>query len=390
MTTAAQGFYSPDPAVIVASANAAIRHRILETFHSSRIQAAEAFGGADAIGKLESSECQLLLLDGKLPDLNTEDVMRTINARFPGIDVLLLDETGQPLVPPEWRSADARELFQTVSHWQLPTAVAEPARVDTAPGESLPGMIGQSACMHRVHRMARLVARHHTPVLLSGPTGTGKELVANAIHELSPRADKRMVTINCAAIPEALLEAELFGYNRGAFTGAVQSHMGRIHTAHGGTLFLDEIGEMPLGMQAKLLRFIDRGEIQRLGSSDTSRVDARVIAATNVDLADLSRQKLFREDLYYRLAVFPIELPPLAQRRGDVLLLAEHFVEQFTSCWGRISPEASAALERHSWPGNVRELQHVIERALILAEDGPIQPEHLGLAGSLAAGSHFA
>ena len=234
------------------------------------------------------------------------------------------------------------------------------------------------------------MARHDTAVLLTGPTGTGKELVANAIHELSSRSGKRMVTINCAAIPEALLEAELFGYTRGAFTGAVQSHMGRIHAAQGSTLFLDEIGEMPLGMQAKLLRFIDCGEIQRLGSSDSCRVDARVIAATNLDLAELSRQKLFREDLYYRLAVFPIELPPLAQRRGDVELLAEYFVQKLTAGRGRMTGEARRALEQHAWPGNVRELQHVIERALILAEDGPIQPEHLGLNRGAVSGSHFA
>ena len=388
MTTAAQSYYTPDPAVIVASGNALIRQRLLESFQSSRIRAAEACGGADAIGKLESSECRLLLLDGKLPDLDSDDLMRTIHARFPGIDVLMLDETGQPLMPREWRSADARELFHTVSKWQLPP-VTGTARVDAPAAEPLPGIVGASACMHRVQRMVRLVARHDTPVLLTGPTGTGKELVANAIHELSPRSGKRMVTINCAAIPEALLEAELFGYIRGAFTGAVQSHMGRIHAAQGSTLFLDEIGEMPLGMQAKVLRFIDRGEIQRLGSADTCRVDARVIAATNQDLAELSRQKHFREDLYYRLAVFPVELPPLSQRRGDVELLAEHFVQKLTGGRGHISLEGRQALERHTWPGNVRELQHVIERALILAEDGPIQPEHLGLNGAMT-GSHFA
>jgi transcriptional regulator with GAF, ATPase, and Fis domain len=389
MNTAKQSFDAPDPAVIVASANAAVRKQILERFHSSRIQAAEAFGGADAIGQLESSECQLLLLDGKLPDLDTEDLLRTINSRFPGIDVLLLDEAGEPLIPQEWRSADARQLFQTVSAWQAP-APPEEMPSEIVPVETLPGMVGQSAAMHRVQRLVRLVARHDTPVLLTGPTGTGKELVANAVHELSVRSNRRMVTINCAAIPEALLEAELFGYIRGAFTGAVQSHMGRIHAAHGGTLFLDEIGEMPLGMQAKLLRFIDRGEIQRLGSSETYQVDVRMIAATNVNLAELSRQRLFREDLYYRLAVFPIELPPLVQRRGDVRLLAEHFVQKLTGGCGRISQDAVALLEQHSWPGNVRELQHVMERALILAEDGPIQPEHLGLAGALAASGHFA
>ena len=272
----------------------------------------------------------------------------------------------------------------------LEPAILEPAMLETSGGESLPGMVGQSAAMHRLYRMARLVARHDTPVLLTGATGTGKELVANAIHELSGRSRKPMVTINCAAIPEALLEAELFGYIRGAFTGAVQSHMGRVHGAHGGTLFLDEIGDMPLGMQAKLLRFMDRGEIQRLGSADTCRVDARVIAATNVDLAELSRQKLFRQDLYYRLAVFPIELPPLAQRRGDVALLADYFLHKLSGRRSLISPEAIRALERHNWPGNVRELQHVIERALILAEDEVIQPEHLGLACGVASGSHFA
>jgi len=387
MTTAAQSYYTPDPAVIVASANAAVRQQILQRFHSLRIRAAEALGGADAIGKLESSECQLLLLDGRLPDLDTQDVLRTIHSRFPGIDVLLLDEAGEPLLPQEWRSADARQIFQTVAQWQMPSSSDLPK--PDAVGETLPGMIGQSACMHRVSRMARLVARHDTPVLLTGPTGSGKELVASAIHELSTRSGKRMVTINCAAIPEALLEAELFGYIRGAFTGAVQSHMGRIHAAHGGTLFLDEIGEMPLGMQAKLLRFVDRGEIQRLGSSDVFRVDARVIAATNVNLAELSRQRLFREDLFYRLAVFPIDLPPLAQRRSDVRLLAEHFVQKLGGGRGRISAEAESALERHSWPGNVRELQHVMERALILAEEEPIQPEHLGLT-NLAAGSYVA
>ena len=387
MTTAAQSYYTPDPAVIVASANAAVRQQILQRFHSLRIRAAEALGGADAIGKLESSECQLLLLDGRLPDLDTQDVLRTIHSRFPGIDVLLLDEAGEPLLPQEWRSADARQIFQTVAQWQMPSSSDLPK--PDAVGETLPGMIGQSACMHRVSRMARLVARHDTPVLLTGPTGSGKELVASAIHELSTRSGKRMVTINCAAIPEALLEAELFGYIRGAFTGAVQSHMGRIHAAHGGTLFLDEIGEMPLGMQAKLLRFVDRGEIQRLGSSDVFRVDARVIAATNVNLAELSRQRLFREDLFYRLAVFPIDLPPLAQRRSDVRLLAEHFVQKLGGGRGRISAEAESALERHSWPGNVRELRHVMERALILAEEEPIQPEHLGLT-NLAAGSYVA
>jgi transcriptional regulator with GAF, ATPase, and Fis domain len=225
------------------------------------------------------------------------------------------------------------------------------------------------------------VAPRSTPVLISGPTGTGKEVVATAIHRLSPRALKPFVVINCAAIPEALLESELFGYTRGAFTGAVQSRLGRIHSAHGGTLFLDEIGELPLGLQSKLLRFLDKGEVQRLGSSDVFRVDVRVVAATNADLSRLAEKKQFREDLFYRLSVFPIEMPALSQRRGDIPALAQHFLGKLQAEIGKqfLSSESIRRLEAHSWPGNVRELEHVIERASILAEGGPILPEHLGL-----------
>ena len=346
----------------------------------SRINAAEALGGADALGKLENSECQLLLLDRRLPDLDAEELLTTIHQRFPGIDVLLLDEAGHPLLPSQWRSSSASQLMATIQRWQAP----RPATVLSAPVgvvEPLPGMVGQSDCMLRMYRMAKLVAPRSTPVLITGPSGSGKELVAAAVHRLSPRATKPFVVINCAAIPEALLESELFGYVRGAFTGAVQSRLGRIHSAHGGTLFLDEIGELPLGIQAKLLRFLDQGEVQRLGSPDVFRVDVRVVAATNAHLGELCAKNQFREDLFYRLAVFPIDLPPLSQRREDVGSLAAHFLRKF-ACEGQkqtLSAEVLRVLERHSWPGNVRELQHVIERASILAEGGPISPEHLGL-----------
>ena len=380
MTTFAQSIYSPDPAVIVASPNAGIRKQIVQSLLQSRISAAEALGGADALGKLESSECQLLFLDPKLPDLDAEELLQIIHQRFPGIDVLLLDESGQPSLPLQWRSAGAHHLFETISRWQAPVTAPRAAPTPSAI-ESLPGMVGQSDSIHQVYRMARLVAPRTTPVLITGASGTGKEVVAQAIHRLSPRANKDFVVINCAAIPEALLESELFGYVRGAFTGAIQSRIGRIHSAHGGTLFLDEIGELPLGLQAKLLRFLDQGEVQRLGSSDVFRVDVRVLAASNANLAGLAKQKLFREDLFYRLSVFPIELPPLAQRRSDIEALARHFLRRFEPESGSatLSQEALRVLEQHSWPGNVRELQHVIERASILAEGGPILPEHLGL-----------
>lgn len=373
-----------DPAVVVASSNSGLRKQIVQDFMLSRISAAEAIGGADAMGKLENTECQLLLLDRKLPDLDTDYLLQIIHQRFPGIDVLLFDETGTPMLPLQWRSPNACRLFETVNRWQAPQPLSLAGDKSASAVEPLPGMVGQAPCMARMYRMARLVAPRTTPVLITGPTGTGKEVVATAIHRLSPRALKPFVVINCAAIPEALLESELFGYVRGAFTGALQSRLGRIHSAHGGTLFLDEIGELPLGLQSKLLRFLDQGEVQRLGSSDLFRVDVRVVAATNADLSGLAARKLFREDLFYRLSVFPIEMPPLSQRREDIEPLAQHFLRKLQSEGGNqtVTPESIRRLEAHLWPGNVRELQHVIERASILAEGGPILPEHLGLQGA--------
>jgi len=379
MTPQTPCFNPLNPAVIVASSNAGLRRQILQSLTSSRVAAAEALGGADALGKLETSECQLLLLDRRLPDLDAEELLQIIHRRFPGIDVLLLDDAGNPLLPSEWRSASACQLFETINRWQAPAA--RPLARSAPATEPLPGMVGQAPSMASVYRMARLIAPRSTPVLITGATGTGKEVVATAIHQLSPRAAKPFVVINCAAIPEALLESELFGYVRGAFTGAVQSRLGRIHAAHGGTLFLDEVGELPLGMQSKLLRFLEQGEVQRLGSADVFRMDVRVIAATNADLADLSHKKQFREDLFYRLSVFPIELPPLAQRRDDIAALARYFLRKFQLGGEQpvMTEPSLRVLERHSWPGNVRELQHVLERASILAEGGAILPEHLGL-----------
>jgi sigma-54-dependent transcriptional regulator len=217
---------------------------------------------------------------------------------------------------------------------------------------------------------------------LTGETGTGKELVARGLHELSPRREYPFVVVNCAAIPEPLLEAELFGYNRGAFTGAFQSRLGRIQMAQGGTVLLDEVGDLPLSMQAKLLRFLQEGEIQRLGSPDTLRVDARIVAATNADLPRLVKEGRFREDLYYRLAVFPIEIDPLRLRREDIAPLSDHFLNLLSReahvPAKTFSAQAGRALAQYAWPGNVRELRQVIERAFILVEDQTeIRPEHL-------------
>jgi transcriptional regulator with GAF, ATPase, and Fis domain len=246
---------------------------------------------------------------------------------------------------------------------------------------ALPGMIGASHAMEEVCGLVRMVAHRDTSVLITGETGTGKELVAGAIHQLSKRSRHPFVIVNCAAIPEALLEAELFGHARGAFTGAVQSRLGRIHVAQGGTLFLDEIGDLPLSMQAKLLRFLQNGEVQRLGSSDVYRVDVRVVCATNVRLLELVKARQFREDLYYRLAIFPIVVPPLRERAGDIKALAAHFLGKLSSEVNLdskyLSARALSHLQKRAWPGNVRELQHAIERAFILSgNEREIAVEH--------------
>jgi transcriptional regulator with GAF, ATPase, and Fis domain len=225
--------------------------------------------------------------------------------------------------------------------------------------------------METLAQHIRLVAPRKTTALIEGPTGSGKELVAHAIHRLSPRASRPLVVLNCNAIPDALLEAELFGHTRGAFTGAVQTRVGRIEAAHGGTLFLDEIGEMPLALQAKMLRFLEAGEVQRIGENKPIQVDVRVIAATHQPLAQRSEAGSFRSDLYYRLSVFSLRTAPLAEHVEDIPLLAAHFLEQLgqKETAKRISPEAMERLCAHNWPGNVRELAHVVERAYILAED---------------------
>lgn len=248
-----------------------------------------------------------------------------------------------------------------------------PARTVATAAERIPELVGTSPAMLEVSRRIRLVAARSTPVLIEGPTGSGKELVAEALHRLSMRSRKPLVAINCAAIPEALLEAELFGHTRGAFTGAVQGRTGRIESADGGTLFLDEIGEMPLALQSKLLRFVESGELQRIGDNETVRVDARIVAATHQPLAEDARKGEFRADLYYRLAVFLIRTPALIEHMEDIPLLVAHFVERMgkRSPVKRVDGSAMAKLAVHNWPGNVRELEHVLERAWILAGDDP-------------------
>ena len=242
-------------------------------------------------------------------------------------------------------------------------------------------MVGESPRMREIYRLLRRVAITDSTVLLLGESGTGKELAAHAIHRASPRAERPFVAVNCATLSEALLESELFGHEKGAFTGAVARKPGKVEVADSGTLFLDEVGEIPLPLQAKLLRFLQEREFERLGSTQPLRVDVRVIAATNRNLAQAVRAGTFREDLYYRLNVITLNLPPLRERREDIPLLASHFAARTSRRLGRpvagFTPEARGCLVRYDWPGNVRELANAVERAIVLGEDDLIRPEDL-------------
>ena len=252
------------------------------------------------------------------------------------------------------------------------------------PGKTMPGLLTLDPEMQRVCRTIEKVAPTSATVMILGESGTGKELLARALHEQSPRAGNRFVAINCAAIPENLLESELFGYEKGAFTGATRQTQGKIEVAHGGTLFLDEIGDLPMALQAKLLRFLQERVIERVGGRHEIPVDVRIICATHQTLKDYIQQGRFREDLYYRLAEIVVDIPPLRARRGDAALLAHSFVRRFADEQRRGSlsllPDAIAAIESHAWPGNVRELENVIKRAVIIVDGPTIGASDLGLA----------
>jgi DNA-binding NtrC family response regulator len=383
--------------ILVASPHAAFRKQVLFDLKPPAVRPGEALGGADALVQLAAEDFRILLLDPLIEDLDVNELLETLHARFPRLRVVVVEkENGSvrasvelPVDEFDSRAGPQVDVVASVTVIApLPQLLSRTACALPKNAEPLPGMIGTSRRMQKLYRLARLVAPRDTAVLIVGPTGTGKELIARGIHDLSRRSRGPFIVVNCAAIPESLLEAELFGFTRGAFTGAFQTRLGRIHAAHGGTLLLDEVGELPLSMQAKLLRFVQEGEVQRLGSADLFRVDARLIAATNVDLLQRVREKQFREDLYYRLAVFPLDLPLLRNRGEDILPLANHFLEllcrQSDAPVKTIGIEAAIFLRKHAWPGNVRELQHWIERAFVLAEaNEQIEPEDVTIDGDL-------
>jgi DNA-binding NtrC family response regulator len=359
--------------VLLVSANADFRHHLSDRLVSTHWQVSQVSSGAEALDHLyEHASVEILLLDPLLPDLLPAEFCGIVRQRFPHVEVI-------PMNTRTGKVQDGNQSAVNLTSELAELLLAEPAAAvlrpapqtytlprDGAQQYRVPGMVGQSPAMQQTYSMIHKVAPRDTTVLITGESGTGKDLVAQGIHALSARHKAPFVVVNCAAIPEALLEAELFGYAKGAFTGAMQSRMGRIHAAQGGTLFLDEIGDMPLALQSKILRFLEQGEVQRLGSNDNFKVDVRVIAATNAGLADLVKQKLFREDLYYRLAVFPIRMAPLRDRQSDVRALAEFFLNRFAPGM-KLCADAVELLCRHRWPGNVRELRNVMERAVIVS-----------------------
>ena len=266
--------------------------------------------------------------------------------------------------------------------------IDEPANSETR----FEGIIGNSSLLRGVLHMVETVAWGDSTVLLLGETGTGKELIARAIHNHSPRKARPFVKLNCAAIPTGLLESELFGHERGAFTGAIAQKIGRLELAHQGSLFLDEIGDIPLELQPKLLRVLQEREFERLGSTRTQKVDVRIVAATHRDLEEMILEKQFRSDLYYRLSVFPIHVPPLRERPEDIPLLVQHFVEaasrRMRKRIDRVPPETMEALIRHHWPGNIRELENVIERAVILSHGPVLRLSPRDLKSRIPSGRH--
>jgi len=398
--------------VLLASADTGLRQRLRASLTGLRWQVREAGGGAEAMAQLEASRPEALLVDSWLPDLEVGEFAGQIRLMYPGMELLRVDggvdgvarsprrnellhalreaQGGALNDTAAWAAAPVavprvpmqafvemqgvgRDLIQDSARLALSVLLGqeEPVRATVRSAMTLPEMVGVSEPMRELAGLIRLVAPRSTTVLIEGETGTGKEVVARAVHRLSERAGKPFAVLNCAAIPEALLEAELFGHTRGAFTGAVQSRTGRIEAAHGGTLFLDEIGEMPMALQAKMLRFLECGELQRVGDNETMRVDVRVIAATHQPLEQRAEEGTFRLDLYHRLAVFPVEVPALRDRMGDMGLLAEHILERMGQDMPRkrLTAEAEARLHEHHWPGNVRELMHVLERGAILSGD---------------------
>ena len=356
----------------------------------------EAASGDEALQRLRGVQYAAVLSDLKLPGQSGLQVLQAAREHSPNTPVIIMTAYGSIEEAVRAMKDGAYDFIQKpldLAHLMLllRRAIAQQQlqrenvllKAEFASRYGFPKIIGEHDSMKRVAAHLQRIAATDTTALLLGESGTGKELFARALHQLSPRAGEAFVAINCAAIPETLVETELFGHEKGAFTGAAGRKLGRFELAHRGTIFLDEIGEIPLSVQTKILRVLEERAFERVGGVQTVQVDVRIVAATNRDLELAAQQKQFRDDLYFRLSAFPITIPPLRERGDDVLALAENFLGQFCREFKkpplRLSPEVQAALKQYRWPGNVRELQNAIERAVILAEGDEILASDLQL-----------
>jgi two-component system response regulator FlrC len=342
--------------------------------------------GGDALALIERHRVALIVTDLSLPGMSGLDLFHAVKQRRPETPVIFISGVGTIEAAVESMKLGGVDfLVKPVLPEALTTVVGrvlQPTNQTNSPSSpGARGMVTRDPGLLKLLKMAQTVAASHATIMIEGESGTGKELLARFIYENSVRADRPFVAINCAAVPEGLMESELFGYEKGAFTGAVAKKPGRFELAHTGTLLLDEIGELPLFLQGKLLRVLQEREVDVLGGRKPLALDVRIIASTNRSLWEEVKAGRFREDLYYRLNVFPLRLPPLRKRTGDIPLLVEHFVRQACAEHRKpdltVSPEAMAELTIREWRGNIRELQNVVARAVLLAEDGVITPDRL-------------
>ena len=376
--------------VLVVDDEPLVRRSLVEAVKFRGYSPAQAGSGAEALRVLDETPCRVVFADIRMPELDGLELLRRVKARAPETVFVLVTGYGSVETAVEAMKAGADDFIAKPFSLKRIDEILERALGASAPAPAASEDPGQPvgfltrdprvrAILHTLARVAPTAAT----VLIQGESGTGKELLARLVHAHSPRRERPFVAINCAALPETLLETELFGHERGAFTGAVSRRVGKFESAHQGTLLLDEVSETSLALQAKLLRTLQEGEIERVGGARPVRVDVRVIATTNRRLRDEIRDHRFRADLFYRLHVVSICLPPLRERRGDLALLAQHFVSKFARAFGSPARDLSAAalrtLEGHAWPGNVRELENCIQRAVLLCPEPVLQPEHLHL-----------
>jgi DNA-binding NtrC family response regulator len=365
-----------------------LREAVAERLSDHGYVVAQADSGEEALGRLTDFAYDVLITDLRLPGIDGRQVLDAALERYPDIVPIVITGYGTVKDAVDAIKQGAADFitkpFQFDALLHVLNSAMEQRRLKSENAYlrsqlqeryRIDGLVGRSRLMRDLFQLLEIVAATSSTVLITGETGTGKELAAKAIHHNSPRRTQRFLAINCSAIPETLLEAELFGHVRGAFTGAIATRQGRFEQANKGTLFLDEVGTMSPALQAKLLRVLQEREIERVGDSHTIKIDVRVIAATHSDLAKMVAEGSFREDLYYRLNVIPVKLPPLRERRDDIPLLVQHFLQRFSSDAGRgpltMSQEGMRRLMAYHWPGNVRQLENVIERSIAFSQGRP-------------------